>query len=74
MEKSDKIKKIDKEIDELSKKINEYKKGFEKTIHDFSKETLGSRLEKHKSATNRLIFNLRYTITSPLAKYIIFIQ
>ncbi len=68
MDKSDKIKKVDKEIEELTKKINDYKKGFEKTIHDFSKETLGGRLDKHKSATNRLIFNLRHTISSPLAK------
>jgi hypothetical protein len=68
MEKSDKIKKIDKEIEELTKKINDYRRGFEKTIHDFSKETLGSRLDKHKSLTNKLIFNLKNTITSHLAK------
>jgi hypothetical protein len=68
MEKTDKIKKIDKEIEELTKKINDYRRGFEKTIHDFSKETLGSRLDKHKSLANRLIFNLKYTITSPLAR------
>ena len=61
--------KIDKEIEELSKKLKETKKGFEKTIHDFAKEIQNTNLtNKQRLAYGRLNFSVKSTIQDPLIK------
>jgi predicted nucleic acid-binding Zn-ribbon protein len=63
------IKKIDKEIEEMTKKLKEVKKGYDKTIHDFTKEIQNTSLiSKQKLAYNRLNFSIKSTIQDPLIK------
>jgi hypothetical protein len=62
-------KKLDKEIEELTKKLSETKKGYEKTIHDFAKEIQNTNLvSKQKLAYNRLNFSVKSNIQDPLIK------
>jgi hypothetical protein len=61
--------KIDKEIEELTKKLAETKKGYEKTIHDFAKEIQNTTLvSKQRLAYNRLNFCVKNNIQDPLIK------
>jgi hypothetical protein len=60
---------IDKEINELQTKINEMKKGYEMTIHNFSKsktDESGRALKKEKEMMKRLTFSVNKVIGPPV--------
>jgi WD40 repeat protein len=57
---------LDKEIYELQNKLADLKKGFEYTIHDFSRDISTSNIvKKEKEAMKRLNFNVSKIITPP---------
>ena len=59
-------KNIDKEIQELQNKINEMKKGYDYTVHDFAKDNSKSIVyKKEKEATKKLIFAINKIISPP---------